>query len=376
MDIKTLKECLPYLAEARITPLVWGYHGIGKSQAIQQYCDENDFHLFDMRLGTQADAGDLLGLGDIIRNKDGEAVATKFFMPNWLHTMIDWCKNNPEKKAYIFLDEINRAARRDILQAVFQLVLDNRLHENQLPPNCFVVAGANPDTGDYGVLNMDDLALLDRFIHIKLDPPPAEWHEYAKENDHNRSVIGFLKQQPDSLETSDLESFSINDIAKPSRRTWSAISRLVSLDPQENLLMQMLYGLVGTEHTTAFMSYLKKDAKPITIDQILANYADLKEKVLEYGQLEGDGRQDILSTTFEGMHDYFKDRGENKKKLSKEEENNLIEFLIDCPAELVFGHLQTLFPNPILRPVLDNSTDLQNKLRVAKEGMQAEKMDE
>ena len=63
MNIKQLKESIPFLVKANIATMVVGHHGIGKSQAVKQYCDEQGIGFIDLRLGTQ-DVGDLLGLAD------------------------------------------------------------------------------------------------------------------------------------------------------------------------------------------------------------------------------------------------------------------------------------------------------------------------
>ena len=138
MKIQTLKECLPYLFEANIATLVIGHHGVGKSQAVAQYAKEQKIGFMDLRLGTQ-DVGDLLGLAEFVtelqpytftnpetgKEETGTRevkVATKFMRPDWFPT-------DPDSKGIIFMDEINRA-RRDVLQAVFQLVLDKWRHQS------------------------------------------------------------------------------------------------------------------------------------------------------------------------------------------------------------------------------------------------------
>jgi len=171
VNIKQLKESIPFLVKANIATMVVGHHGIGKSQAVRQYCDEQGIGFIDLRLGTQ-DVGDLLGLADFKVNEKGENVATKFMQPTWFPT-------DPDSKGLIFMDEINRA-RPDVLQAVFQLVLDKRLHEYELPKGWHVIGAMNPSTEDYVVTDLSDRAFLDRFCHIKLAPSKHEFIQYAK----------------------------------------------------------------------------------------------------------------------------------------------------------------------------------------------------
>src|SRR5690606_4467190 len=172
-----------------------------------------------LRLGTQ-DVGDLLGLADFERDRDGNSVATKFMRPDWFPT-------NPDSKGIIFLDEVNRA-RRDVLQAVFQLVLDKRLHRYVLPKGWQVIAAMNPNTGDYIVTDISDKAFMDRFCHINLAPSKQEFCKYARDRKFDDKWLQFLQEQPEMLQ-GELEAFDLSDI-KPSRRSWEAIDRLIKVN--------------------------------------------------------------------------------------------------------------------------------------------------
>ena len=183
MNIKKFKEAMPYLIQANVATLIQGHHGVGKSQAVKQYCDENGYGFVDLRLGTQ-DVGDLLGLADFELDAKGNKIATKFMRPTWFPV-------DPASKGIIFLDEINRG-RRDVLQAVFQLCLDKKIHEYALPKGWHVVAAMNPSTEDYIVTDISDKAFLDRFCHIKLSPSKQEWFDYAKKTKMNAELVQFV----------------------------------------------------------------------------------------------------------------------------------------------------------------------------------------
>lgn len=364
-SIQMFKDTLPYLIEAKIATLMWGAHGIGKSETIAEFCKENGYKYFDQRLGTQ-DAADMLGLSHFkLDPETGEPIATQFVTPNWLTELVTWCEANPDKKGIIFLDEINRAARKDVLQAVFQIILDGKLHELTFPDNLYTLAAANPDTGDYFVLSMDDQALLDRFCHIKLDPSTKEWMDYAKSTEHDPRLTEFITQQPALLDPN-LKTFSISELASPSRRSWSRISKLLKLNPPEDILRTLTWGLVGSDAAEPFMTYLQKQDKLISTDEIINNYNEVQALILKYSQ-EESGRLDIVNKIFEEMNDYFK---ENENTLTKEQENNFGQFLMDAPIGIVFANLQKMYLYPICKPCLDEHKELHNKLTVAKGDLQ------
>ena len=181
-----MKETLPYLFKAGLVPLLIGRHVIGKSQSVKQWCDANGYDMVDLRLGQMSDAGDILGLPDFTTDAKGNKIATKFMRPSWLPT---------RPKTVIFLDEINRA-HKDIMQAIFQLVLDKRIHEYVLPEDCYIVAAANPNTEEYETFDFifTEKALQDRFVHIKLEPSKDEFFEYFRNAKGSPAVLGFLQE--------------------------------------------------------------------------------------------------------------------------------------------------------------------------------------
>ena len=193
MNIENLKLAVPSLFNAGITPFIWGFHGTGKSQVVRQIAKGlGDWLCFDFRLNTQADIGDILGLQDFVKDSEGRITATTHYKPQWLQKAIDFCEANPEKGAIIFFDELNRAARHDMIGPIFQMSIDKKLHVWDFPKNLHIVVASNPNTEDYNVLSLDDLALLDRFCHIKFTPSKKEFFDYARTKETDSSIVDFL----------------------------------------------------------------------------------------------------------------------------------------------------------------------------------------
>ncbi len=71
MRITDLKVLLPFAFKAKLTPFIWGAHGVGKSAVIKQYAVENGYDFIDLRLG-QLEVGDLLGLPEIVKGDKAE----------------------------------------------------------------------------------------------------------------------------------------------------------------------------------------------------------------------------------------------------------------------------------------------------------------
>jgi MoxR-like ATPase len=166
MKVTELKAALTAVFSIGRTPNIIGLHGTGKSSVVYQWAAENGYKVSERRLGQMADAGDLIGLQEFIRDtKTGNATHTKHVLPDWFPR---------EENTIVFLDEVNRA-HKDLLQAVFELVYDKSLAGVKLPKNCHVVAASNPATDDYAVLDFSDSAFQDRFVHIQFTPTKEEW---------------------------------------------------------------------------------------------------------------------------------------------------------------------------------------------------------
>lgn len=354
MNIETFKESLPFLFNANIATMVVGHHGVGKSQAVAQYAAENDLEFIDLRLGTQ-DVGDLLGLADFERDAGGNLIATRFMRPEWFPT-------NPNSKGIIFLDEVNRA-RRDVLQAVFQLVLDKRLHRYQLPKGWHVIAAMNPNTGDYIVTDVSDKAFMDRFCHVKLAPSKQEFFKYAKTRGFDPQLIQFLQDQPTMLQA-ELEAFDLSDIS-PSRRSWEAIDRIVKLKPPMHVLREIAYGLVGTTAATAFIKSMSETDKPISAKDVLDDYSKFKKRVQQYADAKTGARLDMLKFTCDSLIEFAEGQ---KKALAKDESKNLADFLWDIPRDLSFQVCRELYMQDCTRPTIDEHSELLSDI-ATKRGM-------
>lgn len=364
MNIETLKESLPYLFKANVATMIVGHHGVGKSQAVAQYAKENNLEFIDLRLGTQ-DVGDLLGLAEFVRNKEtGEIEATKFMRP-------DWFPVDPNSKGIIFMDEINRA-RRDVLQAVFQLVLDKKLHRYTLPPGWSVIGAMNPNTDDYIVTDISDKAFMDRFCHVKLSPSKQEFFKYARSKKMDERLVQFLQDQPALLQA-ELEEFDLSDV-KPSRRSWEAVNRLVQLNTPVHVLRELAVGLVGSTAATAMMKAMSENDKPINAREVLDNYNKVQKKVKEYSDAKSGGRIDMLKFTCNSILEFAQGQ---KKALSASESKNLADFLWDIPRDLSYSLCRDLYMEECTRPVIDECaellTDIANKRGIKVKGVNAEK---
>lgn len=340
MNITTLKRVLPFLIEGRITPWIWGYHGKGKSESIESWCRELGYLCFNFRLNTQCDVGDFLGLQDFVKDAKGQSIATRFCMPDWLKQAFDFTDKNPDKWAIIFVDEVNRAATKDLLGPLFQMSLDFKLHTYDFSDRKIALINAsNPPTEDYsGVLSLDDKALLGRFCHLNFNPDKKEYFSYLKSKNIDVDVIDFLREQPDFIEEKDLAKFSVADYAKPDRRKWvRGVSKLKQLGLSKDDFGEVFAGLVGIEATVAFEKFLQRADKPLTVEDILNDYDSHRKKVAQYAKT--DMRTDILNTACSKIIEYF----QTNPDFTDDQGKNVVKFIEDLPNDLMFNVMHGVY---------------------------------
>ncbi len=358
MNINTYKSTLATFFKARVTPLVWGYHGVGKSTAPQQFADENGHQLVNLRLGN-LDAGDLIGLQDFSTDTySGVKTATKHFMPDWLHNLMTFCKENPDKWGILHLDEINHI-RRDLQSFIWQICLDRRLHTFVFPDNLAVIASANPPTKDYpGTLDFKNKALLSRFCHIALRPDTAETLTYLR-NTGSLEVADFIQEQPQML-SGILETFSVDEYCKPAPRSWDAVGRLLKLGAPN----EVIYGLVGVTAAEGYFQYLKnRKEKVITPKDVMENYKAVRKAVKKAIKDEKYAELKLLcagiqSEVIEASN--VKNAKEEVVQYPKDVGDNVAAFAMDLPADLSVAFLLVVSgpEAPALMDVLDSNKEL------------------
>lgn len=233
-----------------------GQQGIGKSQMVTQYFDSKGIKTITLFLGQMSDAGDLLGLPRPQTLPDGRQI-TRFLPPYW------WEQSEP---VVLFLDEINRA-RPEILQAVYELVLNKSLGGRSLPKGSRVVAAGNWGE-DYQVTDMDP-ALISRFNMYELVPEPEEWLDWAARMRLDERVLLFLAEN-EHLLCPRLEEGSLAGAKVPDHRAWHRAAAIVEKRGTvlEEPDIKMLAGIVGAKAAGLFHQWILNPS-PLQARQVL-----------------------------------------------------------------------------------------------------------
>lgn len=316
MNIKQAFIAIEISRQMKRTLHLIGKHGIGKSSIVYQYAKANGYRVAEIRVGQMADAGDLIGLQEFIKDPTdpkNQAFATKHILPSWFMDAV-----RSGEKVIIFIDELNRGAK-DMLQAIFELVYDLSLKGVKMNEESFVIAASNPPTGDYSVLDFSDSAFQDRFIHVKLEPTKQEFLTYAKDKSMSQSMIDFIGEYPAMLEDDSLENFQL-DFVKPSRRSWEAQSRLDLIQGDEDVKFEMSQGLIGTTASVTYRDFKLTYVQSLKAEEILNDFdgnVELLKKVI------GKKRNDMIATLNEDINNLLK----GMDKLTAVQGDSLIKLL-------------------------------------------------
>ena len=343
------------IVKAGLTEAVLGLEGgpgIGKSAIVKAVAKEYSqelgklFGCIDIRLSQMADASDFVGMP----RTDTASGTTVFCKPDW------WPAEGTQ--GILFLDEPNRGAP-DVMQGVFQLLTDRRIHTHKLPDGWFIVLAFNP--GDDANLSMNvsttDAAWNSRFVRLHVKSDVEAWLDWGKKNSINPTVLRFISVHPELL-YAPKENGSF-----PCPRSWEFVSAFLTKDAfSYEIQGDMIRGMVGMEAAATFISFLDKATiKPLGAKEVLSDYA--------VGEVDREGRKmkmrDILkaqdnSATAATCRELGMELAETTD-LETSQMKNLVAFMLDLSDEANVALLKK-FKQPFLAVLGQKSPDLMNRI--------------
>ena len=289
--------------------MMWGAPGIGKSVSVKQIAKIMEVELnkkvvvTDVRL-ILFNPIDLRGIPTANEDKT---------LSVWLKPQIFQMNPSSDVINILFLDEIS-AAPLSVQAAAYQITLDKKVGEHNLPKNCLVIAAGNRTT-DKSVAYSMPKALANRLLHIEVEAQFDSWNKWAIANGINEKVIGFLKFKPNYLNLFDATS-SHSAFATP--RTWEMVSTILN-DVSSNIdeVYELVVGLVGKGVAVEFKSYCK----------IYANLPNI-EDIFNGKSVAVPSRGDVLYALISSMLCYARDHKDDLYRIA-----NSINFALKLPPD-------------------------------------------
>lgn len=267
MNITEIRKMLTVM-DPKMSVMLQGSHGIGKTEFVKQWAEENGLTVVIWHASHAADAGDITGLPymfewtyvDPVTGIETKQQTTKFAPPTW---MIQ------EKPVCLLLDEINRGLSV-ALNAVMQLTNDQTYDAMKLPEGSRIIACINPEgDGSYDVGRMDD-AQMDRFAVYEFKPSTDEWLDWAQKNGVDDRILRYITQFPSNLHPYDNKELvkAVNGKegihVLPSPRSWVHLDKTIKnadklglFDGVEGvkLMVDVASGIVGAQIALDFKRF-------------------------------------------------------------------------------------------------------------------------
>ncbi|MDR0887463.1 MAG: MoxR family ATPase [Candidatus Nomurabacteria bacterium] len=234
--------------------MVLGPTGIGKSEVIHQLAEERKMKVIDVRLLLWA-LTDLKGVP----------------YPDETHTFTKWLQNDvlPQigrdgESGILLLEELV-SAPRSVQAAAYQLTLDRKIGEYQLPDGWFILATGNREQDD-GVYVRMPAPLADRFEIHEVETDFQDWKSHVILRGLNPAVVGYLSSDPNALYTFTPNSGKLV-FATP--RSWVAVADLLDCRLSGKALAAKCEANVGVDEATKFLEYYKNTKKLPNIEMVL-----------------------------------------------------------------------------------------------------------
>ncbi len=250
MKASNLVQTITSLVEKKVPTFLWGAPGIGKSSIVKQIADAKKIGFIDLRLALM-DPTDLKGIPFYDKDSHTALWAPPAFLPK-------------EGEGILFLDELNSAAP-SVQASAYQLILDRRVGEYELPSGWAIVAAGNRE-GDRGVTYKMPAPLANRFVHFEMEVDANEWKQWAYTRGIDERIIAYIAYKSEHLFTFD-PKVDIKSFATP--RSWEYVDRILKSSLQESLLLEALCGAVGKDVAVGFLSFAKVVEKLPDIGGIL-----------------------------------------------------------------------------------------------------------
>lgn len=311
MRASELISSVSSLVEKKVPTFLWGAPGVGKSSIVKQIASAKDIGFIDLRLALM-DPTDLKGVPFYDKDSHTALWAPPAFLPK-------------DGEGILFLDELNSASP-SVQASAYQLILDRKVGEYELPDGWAIVAAGNRE-GDRGVTYRMPAPLANRFVHFEMEVSIDEWRDWAYKNSIDERVISYIAYKSEHLFTFDAKSDN-KSFATP--RSWEYVDSILKSSLESSLLLQVISGAVGKDVAVGFLAFAKVMNKLPNI-----------ESIIESGEGEYSDEVDVLYALSTGLVSAL------LKDNSDERLDNLLRYTLELKSEFAVMVVQDLQRNGV-----------------------------
>ncbi|MGC2236046.1 MAG: AAA family ATPase [Pyrinomonadaceae bacterium] len=251
------KELIKKLRSLKMSFMLWGATGVGKSAAVHQLSEELDAELRDIRL-CQKQPTDIAGLPAL----DHEKRATVFYPPAFLAPRSDG------KAVVLFFDEISLAPD-DTRSAVLGILEERRQACLEIPDNWLIVAAGNRPE-DLANARGLGAAANRRLLHIVIEPQLESTLAHFIKAGVVPEVLAFLKVFPQHLSGDESARTQKHELY-PRPASWEKVSNILGeLRKADKRLRQLaVAGIIGDSVAAEFMLLAEEVKNMKSVDELL-----------------------------------------------------------------------------------------------------------
>jgi DNA polymerase III delta prime subunit len=264
------KELVKKLSRLKISFMLWGATGVGKSETVRQLAAELNAELRDIRL-CQKQPTDIGGLPAL----DHETRQTVFYPPAFLAP-------HPDRKAVVlFFDEISLAPD-DTKGAVLGILEERRQGNLEIPDNWTIVAAGNRPE-DLANARGLGAAANRRLLHIVIEPQLEATLEYFIKIGVAPEVLAFLKVFPQHLSGEESARTQKHELY-PRPASWEKVSNVLEELRKADKRTKHLAvaGIIGDSVAAEFMMLAEEVKNMKSVDELLEIQRKTPSKIGKY----------------------------------------------------------------------------------------------
>ena len=314
MKASNITSVVGSLIDKKLPVFIWGAPGIGKSSIVKKIAKDKKLEFIDLRLSL-LDPTDLKGI-PFFNAETKEGVWAK---PSFLPSL-------EGSKGILFLDEINTAPPA-VQASAYQLILDRRVGEYELPEGWSIVAAGNREN-DRGVVYKMPPPLANRFVHFEMEVDFNDWKAWAYAVKIESSIIAYLAYDKSMLFTFDATS---NEKSFATPRSWEYVDSILKSGIEAELILDSISGAVGREAAIGYLSFKK----------VMKDLPDLN-RILDgsLGELEEEDSKVMMALAIGLVNALIENPGE-------EAIDNVLKFSLQLPGEFSIMLVKDMQQNSI-----------------------------
>jgi len=329
---------LLFAMEKKITMCLVGDTGIGKTPIVFEWAKKHGAFVHVMNFGHMSPEDVSMAMF----TEDGSAYS---FVPQTdlvrLNAQAEKCG-----RAVLFIDEWNRGDKA-LVNALFTLTDDRRIHDFHLHPNVLVVAAMNPSDGTYLVNQAErDHAVRKRLCFVYTTADLSGFLRHARSSDWHKLVPDFVQSMGQFLYDAGARDAG-KAFACPS--SWEKVSNILKAaeankTPLTSTAVKILIeGQIGYTASQPFLEFVRDQSTVIQPSDVLEHYsktgrprvAKMLGRAIKDGQLVADStgatlRTDIVSSLNRSLAVTLFSEMPDPEEIAE----NLANYLLDLPDEL------------------------------------------